>query len=535
MKHILTSFLTIILCLSFTLPAYGLTYPGPVGLPSTGEMTILSDTPDDLQKEIILLEEEEDLTAAHIPNNSLYPYLDINGKLFLLPVVWDTSAEELRSPGMHEVTATPVLSEGMELAEGFDGIVTWPIFRKGGDAKLTVTSLEQTKVSSPLLPLSGDPTTDLQLPYKVNTCITEDGYTLSTQNDSNFSWVWDISSIDASALGKYSITAQLNYPDWISISNELKTYTADIYVLPTDCIEIYAPTAISLNGVMDIRWLYDSDNITAPVLEQKKEDGTWEACEESWYTYAASVSAREYLMLHLFQMTKDTPLALRLRYQDIVNGESVERITKTIQMTIPTNIMELLAANASTIPITVIEGDRDGSDSAGTPLPDQAQPAPSRNKKKTTKSVTEIVTDTYTAISGQRVNTLANSGATVLFEKQKVSAEIPSKLLKGLNLKSQDLLEVILLRPSETSILVAVYAKGKLVENISGSTVFLPWDTKNGISIRCVDLWGNPVSNAAYDEKSRTLRFTVSKPNTYFLKKAPSHHPSPYADKGGRV
>ena len=364
--------------------------------------------------------------------------------------------------------------------------------------------------------------------------MTEGGYSFNLGNDSVLYWVWDTSAIDVTKLGKYTITAQLQYPDWISVSDELKTYTADIYVLPTDRIEIFAPTAISLNGVMDIHWLYDSDNIAEPVLEQKKEDGTWEACEESWYSYAASVSVRDYLMLNLFQMTKDTPLTLRLRYQDVVNGEPTERTTEAISITIPSDIMERLTAGNASIPITVIEGDRDGSDSAGTPLPDQVQPAPSRKKKKkATKVVTEIVTNTYTAISGLRLDALTAADDKVLFSKEKISAEIPSKLLDDLKVKNQELLEVVLLRPSETSFLIAVYANHKLVENISGTTVFLPWDKKNGTSMRCVDMLGNFISNAVYDEKSRTLRLTVSTPNTYFLQERPSHHPSPYADKGG--
>lgn len=529
MSRFFAFFLTILLSLSFSLPAYGLNQDN-----SEESSTEIFPAPVEPDKKIIVIEETEPLTDIHFSSYAYYPYTDSNSKILLLPMEWNVTDEALLTPGLHIVTGTPVLPDGRKLAEGYDGIVTWPVFRKGDGARLNIASLEQPKVSSPLLSLSGDPSMEPQLPVQVNNCITEDGYTLSTQNDLNFRWVWDISSIDASALGKYTITAHLQYPDWISVSDELKTYTADIYVLPTDCIEIYAPTSISLNGIMDIRWLYDSNSITEPVLELKKEDGTWEACEESWGGYVASLYGKDCLQLRLFAMPKDVPLTLRLRYQDVVNDEPVERTTEAIQLTIPANIMDLLASDNATISVTILEGDRDGSDSSGTPLPDQEQPAPSRSKnkkKKTTTTVKEIVTNTYSAISGLRVNTLANNDTTVLFEKQRISAEIPSSLLKNLNLKDQELLEVAMLRPSETAFLIAVYAKGKVVEDISGTTIFLPWDAKNGTSFRCVDMWGRFVSNTSYDEKSRTLRFTVSTPNTYFLKETPS----PYAEKGGTV
>lgn len=536
MKRIFTFFLTILLSICFTLPAFALTNPGFNGGTSTDGPVILCGSPEDLQKDIIILEETDVLDVSHFPMGNLYGYLDINGKGQILPVEWDLSDEVLLTPGLHEVKGTPVLSEGFALAEGYDGIVTWPVFRKGGNAKLSVTSLEQVKVSSPLMPISGDPTTDLTLPSKLNNCITESGYTLSTRNDPNFGWTWDVSSIDISALGKYTITAQLKYPDWVSVPAELQSHTADIYVLPTDRIEIYAPpTAISRNGTMDIRWLYEGDNVTDVLLEQKNTDGQWVICDESWGGYVTSVYARDYLKLCLTAMPKDTPLTLRLRYQDVVNDVPTERTTEAIQLTIPANILELLKAGNASIPVTVIEGDRDGSDSTGTPLPDQEQPAPSRkkkNKKSTKKIVTEIVTDTYTAISGLRVDALTDTNNTVLFEKQKVSAEIPSRLLENLKLKDQELLEVALLRPSETSFLIAVYAKGKLVEDISGTKIYLPWDAKNGTSLRCVDIWGNFVSNGIYDNRTGTVCFSVPTPNTYFIRKQPSHHPSPFAVQG---
>lgn len=535
MKRFFTFFLTFLLAFSFCLPAYGLTNPELGDDPAENAPIILTGTPADLQKKIIIIEETETLTASHFASMPWYPYLDSSGNILPLSVEWHISEDTLLSPGLHEVTATPVLSAGTELAEGYDGIVTWPIFRKGGDAKLELISLNMPVLSSPLMPLQGDPKTELSLQDIPNNCITEGGYSFNMGNDSLLQWVWDTSAVDASKLGKYTIQAHLQYPDWINVPENFCSTTADIYVLPPDRIEIYAPVSLSLNGILDIRWLYDSDHITDPVLEQKTAGDTWEACDESWGGYLSSVYTSDHLQLRLAAMPKDVPLTLRLRYSDVVEGETVTRTTEAISLTVPADILEQLAAGKDEISIQVIEGDRDGSDSQGTPLPDQTQPAPSRRKKKkqATKVVTEVVTDTYSAISGLRVNTLADNGSTVLFEKQKVSAEIPSKLLKNLNLKDQDLLEIILLRPDETTAVVALYAKGKLVEDISGTTVFLPWDAKNGTSIQCVDLWGYPVSSASYDEKSRTLRFTVPTPNTYFLKKTPSHHPSPYADKGG--
>jgi len=548
MKRLFTIFCIFIFALSMTAPAYGLTVPGGIsGNPESNEPIVLTgvfDKPGDAYyphiRQLIVLEEDEPL-SDQLPDTM--PFSLADGRSKNIPVAWNTTSSEYTLSFLHDVEGYAVSDENTSLAEGYDGKVTYPVFRKGGEP-LEVFPLQSPSLSDPLLPVNSDPTS-LNFITDRKWAAGTDGW---LKSDKTWVWEWDFSAVDTAKTGAYPVTGRLaQTPDWITVAEENRVSSFTAYVLPEDSIEIFAATRVdavlleqdTYGGALIIQWLYNSEQVTEPVLQQMDTNGQWTNCDESWNTYKpAGKYTYAGLSLFLHNIPAETEHTLRLRYLDVIDGETVERFSDPIKLTVPKNIGELLRKSSDGIPEgLVIDGDRDGGDSNGTPLPEQVQPAPSRNKKKkkTEKAITEIVTDTYTAISGLRVDSLVKNDATVLFEKQGISAEIPSELLKNLKLKDTEMLEVALLRPSETSLLIAVYADHKLVENISGTTVFLPWDAKNGTSIRCVDLWGNFISNATYDEKSRTLCFTVPTPNTYFLQEQPSHHPSPYADKGGTV
>ncbi len=516
--------LALILCiiLIFCMPAQALTMGG--GTANSGAISQIAS----MDKEIVLLEQDEELTEDLLLPAG--PYLSAEGQPYLLPMQWNVAAEELTAPGLHLVSGIPVLEEGMTLAEGFDPTFTWPVFRIGDGAVLELESVDDSSLSDVLIGQGQDPLAALVPKTVVNNGQTAEGWKLDTKIRSDLYWQWDLSAVDPAVLGKYTVTAQLCHPQWAVLPEGYETTEKTVYVMPTDRIELYGAVRMSGNGALELSWIYDSVNVTEPILERKDETGQWMPCEESWYqVHISGMNVHDSLWLYLTEMPTEEALTLRLRYCDTVDGTDTERITEPITLTVPANIADLIAAaDDGKVVVDVIGGDRDGGDSDGDDLPDYEQPSPKPDWGRPAwrpagkdegpeETVTEIVTDTYTALSGLRLKQLVGLGDTVLFEKQGISVEIPSALLDDLNLGDNELLEVTVERQKEHGVSVQVVADGEDLQYLGETTVRVPWDAADGTELELLDANGFVIGSAVY-EAIGTAFFTIDRPGTYWIR-----------------
>jgi len=162
MKRLFTIFCIFIFALSMTAPAYGLTVPGGIsGNPESNEPIVLTgvfDKPDDAYyphiRQLIVLEEDEPL-SDQLPDTM--PFSLADGRSKNIPVAWNTTSSEYTLSFLHDVEGYAVSDENTSLAEGYDGKVTYPVFRKGGEP-LEVFPLQSPSLSDPLLPVNSDPT-----------------------------------------------------------------------------------------------------------------------------------------------------------------------------------------------------------------------------------------------------------------------------------------------------------------------------------------------------------------------------------------
>ena len=114
--------------------------------------------------QVLVLEKNESLKESALPKTG--QYADEKGGKHSADLKWEVSASALKKAGLHEVTGTPVLAKDQSLAEGFDGKVTYPVFRKGTKAVLEVKSLQQHGLQDVLIAKdSKEPLSELTITY----------------------------------------------------------------------------------------------------------------------------------------------------------------------------------------------------------------------------------------------------------------------------------------------------------------------------------------------------------------------------------
>lgn len=538
--------------------------------PITGDNTendpiVINAIFDEAVKDIIILEEKGDLSIDDFPLGNIYPFIDTKGRGQILEIQWNMNDPKLSEPGYHWITGTPILGKNMIFAEGFDPIIRWPLFRKGGE-KLELSYVSLPATDSPIMEQCKNPEDELNFRTVIHYVMTETNYQLSTMKDDEFYMEWDLSLIDPDTLGSYDVVGTLHYPDWVTVPEEYQSRTITVFVMPADRIEIYGAVRYSSNGDISINWTYNSLHVTEAVLERKIDNDQWTTCDSSWYRYEHPLSSsNSFLTLCAAKIPREEPVVLRLRYVD--NGK--ERITEPITIVVPLDLEKQLAEKEFHQVLDILEGDRDGGDNNGDDLPNYEQNTPptnepsqgnntndktdtsntnnntntvQKNTNSTQKNTTtnkntssaktnqnstkandsdknnqtkEVITETYTAISGQRLNDLIKQNDTVLFEKQGIALEIPSSLLKNLKLSDNELLEVTITSPQKNTVTVEVKANGKEVSDLSGSLIRIPWSENAEPSVR--NTADSSIVPAEYNKQNSIVEFTISSPGTYVL------------------
>ncbi len=137
----------------------------------------------------------------------------------------------------------------------------------------------------------------------------------------------------------------------------------------------------------------------------------------------------------------------------------------------------------------------------------------------------ERVTPTTTILSGARLREmLAFGDSTILFEKQGIAVELSADFLQDLSLQDNQLLEVRIERPEATAFRLSLFANGQEIFDLPETGVRVPLSDGKGLAL--YDAWGECVSEAPWDEGSKTVRCTITATGTYFLRQSPKAEPA---------
>lgn len=520
--------------------------------PKTGtpEPVVLKSVYEDKTQEfwpyvdqVLVLDKNESLKESALPKSG--KYVDEKGGKHETDLKWEVNTSSLKKAGLHEVSGAPVLVSPMTLAEGFDGKVSYPVFRKGTKEVLEVKPLQPHGLKDILIAKdSKDPLAELTITTTdLRYSSGKTGYILSTDQ---WKWDWDVSKVDTCVTGKATITGTLkDQPDWIKVAEADKTVEHTVYVMPADSIQLVAPTDLSEEGKLTFQWIYDSEKVTKAVLEMEK-DGKWTACDEGWYTYqkpeekkveeakaddTKQTETKEQtkteskaeaekqtekvpaaLILDLTKIPAKETYTFRLNYVDEVDGKAEDKTTDPLYITIPENVKTLAEKAEGKIPAQLKIGEKPEVKPEVKP-----DPEPEKDPEPEAEVPKDIVTDTYITLSGKSLAEKIAKGKTVLFEMKGGSLEIPSQLLTDLKLKDNELITVSLTIPKTGTVQVVVNAGGKVITDLKGSVVKMGYTLAKNKTLTCKDITGKLSPKVTYDSKTKMASFPINQAGTYTL------------------
>lgn len=543
--------------------------------------------PDPLATELLFLDPEADWAAAaadSLPASE--PCQTADGGIIFCPVHWALSGLDFSVPGRQFIPGTLAPEETCLFADGVSDAVSYPVYFTGGAVDTETLSALYVDALNPyfmeLLPVGGDLSALELCGYRAR-CLTAgsagsfscplqwdfSGVDSSAAGTYTASATAQLPSGFAAPADAEPITAQVGVvdPDAIDLSAHHMTEFGNL-----ECDYLYASdlTGVSMEyAVGDGAWTQDP-----AVLDAGHLRGTY---FEMGGTFA---------VFFLNLLAPQTDYHFRFSYENgRVSNEITLRLSEAgstqpvVTMggdrdgggsdSLPDLIQPLPGTDGDDSSVTA--GDSGGDDSSGgspaaqAPVQDAAeesvpQPepaaisaaeipaaqeipelpdgvptaaaAPSALSAKLPaaegdgagKDVpAEVVTDTYTALSGLRLRQLldAESGGTVLFEKGGVSVELSSDFLSQLALGDTDLLCVTIRQPAEDSFLFSVTAAGEELTLLPATAVRLSWSGPQS-GLECVDSTKAHVSDAVYDAETKTVSCTVSAPGTYSIRAVPA-------------
>ena len=135
-------------------------------------------------------------------------------------------------------------------------------------------------------------------------------------------------------------------------------------------------------------------------------------------------------------------------------------------------------------------------------------------------SVTELSTDTITAVSGQRLLLMIRQNGSAKFEKQGISVTFSSDTVNGWKISADDEIQIRIEKTSESAFSLRIFVRGEEVTEIPGTVVEFLTSVFDEIQspevVKAEDVQGNQyVVN--YQEKQNILRVEISRTGDYFL------------------
>ena len=138
-------------------------------------------------------------------------------------------------------------------------------------------------------------------------------------------------------------------------------------------------------------------------------------------------------------------------------------------------------------------------------------------------TVTELSTDTVTAVSGQRLLLMLQQNGTVRFEKQGISVTILPETINTWKVAANDEIQMRIEKTAESAFSLRIFVRGEEVTEIPGSTVEFQTSVFGEISspetVAVADAQGN-LCAVTWQEKQKILRVEIEKTGDYFISEA---------------
>lgn len=135
-------------------------------------------------------------------------------------------------------------------------------------------------------------------------------------------------------------------------------------------------------------------------------------------------------------------------------------------------------------------------------------------------TVTELSTDTVTAVSGQRLLLMLQQNGSVRFEKQGISVTILPDTINTWKVAANDEIQMRIEKTAESAFSLRIFVRGEEVTEIPGSTVEFQTSVFGEISspetVTVVDAQGN-LCAVTWQDKQKILRVEIEKTGDYFL------------------
>lgn len=138
-------------------------------------------------------------------------------------------------------------------------------------------------------------------------------------------------------------------------------------------------------------------------------------------------------------------------------------------------------------------------------------------------TVTELSTDTVTAVSGQRLLLMLQQNGTVRFEKQGISVTILPETINTWKVAANDEIQMRIEKTAESAFSLRIFVRGEEVTEIPGSTVEFQTSVFGELSspetVAVTDAQGN-LCAVTWQDKQKILRVEIEKTGDYFLSEA---------------
>lgn len=162
------------------------------------------------------------------------------------------------------------------------------------------------------------------------------------------------------------------------------------------------------------------------------------------------------------------------------------------------------------------DNNTDGQNSSS----NKASDAKSAEISDTENSVTELSTDTITAVSGKRMLLMIQQNGSARYEKQGISVTFSPDTVNGWKINAEDEIQIGIEKTSETAFSLRIFVRGEEVTEVPGTVVEFQISVFGRIqspeTVKAEDVQGNQYT-VSYQEKQNVLRVEINQTGDYFL------------------
>lgn len=162
------------------------------------------------------------------------------------------------------------------------------------------------------------------------------------------------------------------------------------------------------------------------------------------------------------------------------------------------------------------DNNTDGQNSSS----NKASDAKSAEISDAENSVTELSTDTITAVSGKRMLLMIQQNGSARYEKQGISVTFSPDTVNGWKINAEDEIQIGIEKTSETAFSLRIFVRGEEVTEVPGTVVEFRISVFGGIqspeTVKAEDVQGNQYT-VSYQEKQNVLRMEIGQTGDYFL------------------